>query len=115
MTSTASLRSLAGELLEQATSNHAHRAARTVFGGRDRTMRQTLIAMAGGSELAEHESPGEATLFVLNGSVELKAGDDTWSLSEGDFVEIPPMRHSVHADGPAVILLTAVPEGHGGN
>lgn len=112
MQSTVSLRDLAGQLLEQATGNHAQRASRTIIGGRDRTMRQTLIALGADSELAEHESPGEATLFVYRGSVELKAGDKSWSLSEGDFVEIPPMRHSVHATGPSVILLTAVPEGH---
>lgn len=113
MKSMVSLHALAAELLEQAAGNHARRASRTIIGGRDRTMRQTLIALADGSELAEHESPGEATLFAVSGSVELRAGNDTWSLSEGDFVEIPPVRHSVHAAGPAVFLLTAVPEGHG--
>lgn len=112
MQSTVSLRELAGELLEQATGNHAQRASRTIIGGRDRTMRQTLIALGPDSELAEHEAPGEATLFVYSGSVHVRAGDESWSLSEGDFLEIPPTRHSVHAAGPSVILLTAVPEGH---
>lgn len=112
MTQTIPLRALADELLAEATGNQAHRAARTIVGGRERTMRQTLIALAAGSQLAEHESPGEATLFVVVGRVELKAGDESWQLAEGDFVEIPPMRHAVDAVDGSVILLTAVPDGH---
>lgn len=113
MSSPVSLRAMADELIDQASSNHAHRAARTIVGGRDLTMRQTLIAIAAGSDLAEHESPVEGTLFVLTGRVELRAGADSWVLAEGDLLQIPPVRHSVHALETSAFLLSAVPGEHG--
>jgi quercetin dioxygenase-like cupin family protein len=36
-----------------------------VFGGREHVLRQTLIALAAGHQLDEHDSPGEATVHVL--------------------------------------------------
>lgn len=113
MPSTIPVRALADDLLEEATRNHAHRAARTISGGRERTMRQTLIALAAGAQMSEHASPGEATLFVVVGRVKLTAGDESWHLAEGEFIEIPPVRHAVDAVDGSVVLLTAVPEGHG--
>lgn len=101
---------LADELLAEARAANAGRASRTVFGGRDRTMRQTLIALTAGSDLAEHEAPDEATLLLVKGAVELRVGADAQSLRAGDHVEIPQARHSVHATEDSVFLLTAVPE-----
>ena len=57
-----SLNTLAEELLATARSSHAGRAATTVHGGHDHLLRQTLIAVTAGSELAEHTTPGQATL-----------------------------------------------------
>ncbi|MDO5500580.1 MAG: cupin domain-containing protein [Propionibacteriaceae bacterium] len=105
---------LVEELLEEARAARAHRASRTVSGGRERAMRQTLIALTAGAELGEHESPGEATLLVLAGEVVLRAGGDAWPLRTGDHIEIPRVRHSVHATADAAFLLTAVPEERGG-
>ena len=57
-----SLTMLAEEQLEAARSSPAGRAAHTIHGGHDHMLRQTLIALTGGAELAEHNSPGQATL-----------------------------------------------------
>lgn len=103
-----SLTKLAEEQLEAARTSHAGRAAHTVHGGHDHLLRQTLIALRGGSELAEHNSPGQATLQVLQGQVRVTAGSDTWSGGPGDLMAIPRERHGLHADSDAVVLLTVL-------
>lgn len=107
---------LADSLLVDAQNAPAQRAGHTIFGGRDATMRQTVIALAAGAELAEHDTPGEATLFILNGRVVLRTvlGAEV-ELAAGDHVEIPAARHSVAALVDSTFLLTAVPrESHPG-
>lgn len=69
-------------------------------------MRQTLIALVAGRSLGEHESPGEASLQVLVGTVRLTAGDEVWEGGPGGHVVIPPKRHDLHAETDAVVLLT---------
>ena len=68
-----SLTALARQHLDAARNGNGGRSAHTVFGGHEHALRQTLIALADGNELAEHESPGEATLQVLQGRVRLVA------------------------------------------
>ena len=109
-----SLDALAREQLEEAGRAPAARAARTVVGGNERVMRQTLVALKGGADLDEHENPGEATLYVVKGRVELRAAGDRWEARTGDLVEIPQARHSVHAVEDSAFLLTAVPRAHTG-
>ena len=41
-------------------------------------LRQTVIALKAGRNLSEHQNPGEATIFVLRGSVWLRAGGESW-------------------------------------
>lgn len=103
-----SLMVLATELLSEARTASSGRGARTIYGGRDHALRQTLVALTAGSRLAEHESPGEATLQVLTGRVRLTAGGDSWHGGAGDYVHIPPHRHSLDAIDDAVIVLTVV-------
>jgi quercetin dioxygenase-like cupin family protein len=94
------------EQLDTARAARSGRAAVTVHGGHEHDLRQTLIALAEGRSLGEHESPGEATLLVMSGRVRLSAGDDTWEGAEGDHVVIPPHRHDLAALTDAVVLLT---------
>lgn len=112
MTRKLSLDALAREQLAAAQRNEAKRAARTVVGGHEHTMRQTLVALAKGASLAEHENPGEASVYVISGRVELAAGDETWEARSGDLVEIPPQRHTLLAIEDSAVLLTAVPRAH---
>lgn len=101
-----SLDAVAREQLEAARRHEAGRAAHTVVGGHEHVMRQTVIALVGGRELAEHENPGEATLVVLHGRVRLAAGEDAWDGRKGDLLRVPDRRHRLEALEDAVVLLT---------
>ncbi len=63
--------------LEKARAAASGRSARTLIGGHEHVMRKTLIALRAGTELREHENPGEATVQVLQGRVVLVAGGGT--------------------------------------
>lgn len=101
-----SLTSLATEQLNQAREAHSGRASHTIHGGHTHELRQTVMALLAGRELAEHDSPGQASLQVLTGHVRLTAGDDSWDGKTGDYVVIPPKRHSLQALDDSVVLLT---------
>lgn len=101
-----SLDALARQHLDRAASDSAGRSAATVYGGHEQVLRQTLVALRAGSSLAEHDSPGEATLIVLRGRVSLHANGDTWDASTGDLLIIPPTRHSLDAVEDSAFLLT---------
>lgn len=103
---TVSLTHLAEVHLSAAREAHSGRAAVTIHGGHEHDLRQTLIALAEGHALAEHEAPGEATLQVLVGEVRLTAGDETWTGTAGDHLVIPPQRHDLLAVSDAAVLLT---------
>ncbi|WP_122818695.1 cupin domain-containing protein [Nocardioides pantholopis] len=105
MTAT-SLTALAESQLTAAREASAGRAAVTVYGGQEHDLRQTLIALADGRALGEHESPGEATLQVLRGRVRLQAGEDAWEAAAGELLVVPDARHDLAALEDAVVLLT---------
>lgn len=100
------LSALAQEHLALALTASSGRSAHTVFGGHDHTLRQTLIALAAGQELAEHASPGEATVHVLAGVVRLTTATDARQLAAGDIAAIPDERHGLHALKDCAVLLT---------
>lgn len=108
MTDVVSLTQLAQELLASAREAHSGRAARTLHGKSDGALRQTMIALAAGHALGEHESPGEATLQVLAGRVRLGAGDESWEAPAGSYLIIPPMRHDLTALEDSVVQLTVL-------
>jgi quercetin dioxygenase-like cupin family protein len=101
-----SLTSLASEKLAEARKTNSGRAAHTIHGGHTHELRQTVMALLAGHELAEHDSPGEATLQVLQGHVHLTAGDDSWDGKTGDYVTIPRQRHALRAVEDSVVMLT---------
>ncbi|ANH39354.1 hypothetical protein I601_2939 [Nocardioides dokdonensis FR1436] len=101
-----SLTTLGHEHLAKAAGATAGRSAVTMHGGQGHSLRQTLIALTAGHRLGEHESPGEATLQVIHGTVVLHAGDDQVEARTGDHVVIPPVRHDLEALQDAVVLLT---------
>ncbi len=103
---TASLTELAQQHLERARSASSGRSAQTVHGKQGDVLRQTVIALASGQLLREHENPGEATVQVLTGRVRLGWADSTLDGSDGDLVVVPDQRHWLEALEDAVILLT---------
>ena len=101
-----SLDALLREHLAKAADDSSGRSSSTVYGGHERVLRQTLIALCAGRELAEHENPGEATVLVLRGRVRLTAGVDSWEGRQGDLLIIPPARHSLSALEDSAVVLT---------
>ncbi len=101
-----SLTALARELLVSARGKSSGRSARTVYGGHECVLRQTMVALTAGSSLDEHDNPGEATVQVITGKLVLKAGDVSWEGSPGDHLVVPLARHSVNAIEDSAFLLT---------
>ena len=106
MTRKSSLTALAREQLELARATSSGRSAHIVFGGHEHVLHQTLIALASGHSLDEHDSPGDATVHVLHGRVRLRAGEDRWDGLAGDLITVPATRHSLDALEDSIILLT---------
>jgi quercetin dioxygenase-like cupin family protein len=103
-----SLDALARELLAAAGASSSGCGARTVHGGHEHVLRQTVIALAAGQALAEHENPGEATVHVLHGRVRLASGPDSWEGRKGDLLIVPPTPHTLEAAEDSAVLA------HGG-
>jgi quercetin dioxygenase-like cupin family protein len=103
-----SLDELITELFDRARESSSGRAAHNLLAGREHPLSQTVIAIVGGHGLGEHDSPGEATLQLLRGRVQLTAGVESCDLGAGDFLSIPRERHAVDAVEDSVLLLSVV-------
>lgn len=101
-----SLTDLVEQHLNKAKESSAGRSAHTVYGGHERSLRQTVVALRADARLDDHESPGDATLQVLAGRVALTWGEDRNEGGVGDLMPIPDERHALEALEDAVVLLT---------
>lgn len=101
-----SLKALAREQLAAAASTSSGRSSRTVYGGQEHVLRQTVIALNAGSSMSEHDNQGDSTIFVLSGRVRLTSGTINWEARESDLLMIPEARHSLLAVETSSILLT---------
>jgi len=101
-----SLTALARQQLNLAQQASSGRSSQTVYGGHEHTLRQTVIALAAGQVLDEHENPGEATVHVLQGRVRLAVAGTSWEGSSGDLLVVPDSRHTLEALDSAVVLIT---------
>ena len=101
-----SLGALAEAQLAAARGSASGRSARTVHGGHRSVLRQTLLAIAAGNRLDDHDNPGEATLQVLHGRVRLGTATGSQDATAGDLLVIPPQRHNLLALVDSVVLLT---------
>jgi quercetin dioxygenase-like cupin family protein len=109
-----SIEAIAKQQIDQARNSAAARAATTVYGGHEHALRQTVVGLKGGAALAEHDNPGEGTVYVLSGRVTLATGDESWEGRAGDLIVIPHARHTLTAEEDSAVLLTAVPGNRAG-
>ena len=100
------LTALAAEHLAAARDASNGRSSAKLIGDHSKLLRKNLIALKEGAVLQDHESPGEATLQVLEGKIEFHAGEESVTLDAGHLIEIPPMRHGLTALTDAVVILS---------
>lgn len=98
------LANLADALIADLHNHPAGRTAKTVLSGA--SMRAVVIALKNGAELAEHDAPPAATLYLITGKVTLRSGERDWPVYPGQLIPIPPQRHSVEAHADSAFLLT---------
>lgn len=99
------LTTLAQELLDQARTAANGRAAHLVV--HDGPLRQTVVALAAGTHLPEHNSPPAASMQVIQGRVAVTA-QETDELAQGQIAALTHHRHGVTALEDSVFLLTTV-------
>ncbi len=92
--------------LKNARTNGSGRSSATVYKGARLAL--TIVALTEGTELSEHDNPGEATAQVLLGRLELRSGRDTWECAAGNLLVIPQAVHSIRAINDCAFLLTVV-------
>ena len=100
------LATLADDHLAKARVDAHGRSAEVVL--HDGFLRQTVIAIASGCALDEHNAPPAASVQVLRGRVRITAGEASQELGIGQLSGVPKVRHGLLALEDAVVLLTAV-------
>jgi quercetin dioxygenase-like cupin family protein len=102
-------------VLHEIETPHGTRSP-VVLHSRDGAERAVLIELGPGEALGEHSVKEWALLLVLEGSVRVEAGDESFDAGAGELFEFEPdERHSVTSDDGARILLLLAPwpgEGH---
>ncbi len=102
-----SLEALARELRERVDCRGDRKvASRTVYGGHEKILRQTLMVMGAGSRLSDHEYPGDSTIQVMSGRVRLYTDTDSWQAQAGSLLIIPEERHGLEAVEDCAFLIT---------
>ena len=102
--SATSLESVGREQLEEARRSSNGRASRTLHHGH--RLHQTLLALTAGTRLAEHQSPGDATVQCLSGNVVLNAGAESVTVPAGGLAHVPARRHDLVAQEDSLVVLT---------
>lgn len=102
----ASIAALVRQEMEAARAASSGRSSKTVFGGHEKVLRQTVVALIGGRALDEHVSPGEATIYVLQGRVQMDSGGDSWTARVGDLLIVPSSNLTLRALEDSAFLLT---------
>ncbi|TRW46993.1 cupin [Georgenia yuyongxinii] len=77
----------------------------------DGPLRQSIISLAAGQKLEEHNTPRAATLQVLHGLVRVTSPGGDVVLAAGALEPLPHERHGLAAIEDSVVLLTAVTAG----
>ncbi|WP_084611857.1 hypothetical protein [Tomitella biformata] len=103
-----SIEALVRELRAKSDATGKKVVSATVYGGNEKSLRQTLIVIAAGGELGEYGSPKEATIYVLSGRITLEAASESesWRGRVGTLLVMPPGRCKITADEDAALLVT---------
>jgi quercetin dioxygenase-like cupin family protein len=104
------LADVAAAHLQSASSSPHGRSAELLL--HDGALRQTVIALRAGTELAEHNSPHAASLQVLVGRVRV-TGLESSEVAAGELALLTHARHAVLALESSAFLLTVVTDQHG--
>ena len=97
--------------LEGAHRASSGRSAKTVHGGHDKVLRQTVMALCAGRSTDDHENPGEATVQVLGGRIRVVGEGTSWDGTPGDLIVVPRGRSSIRAIEDSTLLLTVAKTG----
>lgn len=97
---------LAAEHLAAAQESPNGRSAELIV--HDGVLRQSVLALTAGTQLAEHNSPHAASLQVLVGAVRVTGFDTDEPLQAGELSVLTHQRHAVTALEDSVFLLTTV-------
>jgi quercetin dioxygenase-like cupin family protein len=109
-------RSLAGEVLAFDLDEELRLVREQLVGGRVRiartlvkegSLRLTLVGLAPGGGLDEHDAPGPISIQVVEGELELTAGGETGTYATGALIALDRrVRHAVRSQRGAMFLLT---------
>lgn len=109
-------RSLAGEVLAFDLGEEMRRIREELMGGRVRiartlvkegSLRVTLVGLAPGGQLDEHDAAGPITIHVVEGELELSARGETRGHATGALIALDRrVRHAVASQRGAMFLLT---------
>ncbi len=79
---------------------------------KDDNVNVTLFGFAAGEELSAHSAPTPAILYFLEGTAEVRLGDDKVTAQPGSFIHMPAMlRHGISAKSPVRMLLVQIKTG----
>jgi hypothetical protein len=95
------LAAIADDLLGRATAAPAGRAALTLVTGAGAPLKQTMLALRSGEQMAEYDAPGAATLQVVRGRVRLSTDGERWELGQGDHAAQPIRTPSMDTEPPS--------------
>ena len=109
-------RSLAGEVLAFDLDEEMRVVREELVGGRLRiartlvkegSLRLTLVGLAAGGSLDEHDAAGPISIHVVEGELQLTAGGETRTYATGALVALDRrVRHAVRSQQGAMFLLT---------
>ena len=111
-------RALAGDALVRHLTQEQQAIDRTLLAKHGRTartlvkegpLRLTLIAIAPGGELPEHDADGTISVHVIEGRIDFAAAGRRHALGAGDVLVLGAgVRHSARSDDGGTFLLTVV-------
>lgn len=93
-------------LRDSARNAVARRAGSTVYRGDG--VRQTMVVILAGEHMAEHLSPQEGFVHVMEGRVRLQGANREWEISAGQMLPLPPEKHSVTALEDSTLTITVL-------